>query len=79
MEITFTEVGALPWTLQFFTHVRNGSYANGYQPHSLTNAFVIHFLTSTIAEISTYILKQKETSDFHGTVSFDPVKMLKQK
>ena len=26
-----------------------------------------------------YILKQKETSDFHGTVSFDPVKMLQYK
>ena len=23
--------------------------------------------------------QKKETSDFHGTVSFDPIKMLKQK
>ena len=26
-----------------------------------------------------YILKQKKSSDFHGTVSFDPVKMSQQK
>ena len=28
---------------------------------------------------SSYILKQKDTSDFHGTVSFDPIKMSQQK
>ena len=28
---------------------------------------------------SVYRLKQKKMSDFHGTVSFDPVKMLQQK
>ena len=26
-----------------------------------------------------YTQTKKETSDFHGTVSFDPVKMLQQK
>ena len=34
--------------------------------------------TGVISEIYIYS-NQKETSDFHGTVSFDPVKMLQQK
>ena len=35
-------------------------------------------LTDLIFDIVIYSNK-KETSDFHGTVSFDPVKMLQQK
>ena len=29
--------------------------------------------------MSPYILKQEDTSDFHGTVSFDPIKLSQQK
>ena len=34
---------------------------------------------STVRNFRNYVSEKKETSDFHGTVSFDPVKMLQQK
>ena len=63
----------------FYVKTGNGHFGTNFDSSKGVIEELLDINTTAKCQEKIIYSNKKETSDFHGTVSFDPVKMLQQK